>query len=503
MNVTLPNGTVIEDVPDGMGKWEIAYKAINNGLAKEEDFPELDFNASKMVENIPSDAANYAGGMVQSALHPIKTAQAMMKLGGSGLANIADKLGWEQPEESLAPGKEFDRMMRGRYGSTDNFLASLEESPVATFGDMAMALSGAGTVAKAANLPTVGKAAAYASNLIDPVANAARVTKLAGQAALNIPGLRSIPEKLYQSGTRFDDLSLSREALRRGIDPSKPLDEIIRDKNFTGQRIGQMVQEADQQMKSAPPSALTKGLSEMRDSLASPGIQGTRQLRSFDKFVADLENQLGITPTKSSIIGVDGDNLTFSPSKGEPPNVPAHELQRFKTDAWKRLYGESKYVPERFQGKLLRDSARKASNLVAQNANEALGGILGDEYKAANKEYGMLKDLIKELEPINSRLTKGSHAGVVLPSGAGGAVGYSMGGRLGALVGSLGAILATRLNTPKNRIRKALQMNETQNAGLRDYADVKAPNLGKYGAVSNKIEEERIKKLKKMLGLRP
>lgn len=41
MNVTLPNGTVIHNVPDGTSKAEIAEKAIANGLAKPSDFPEL------------------------------------------------------------------------------------------------------------------------------------------------------------------------------------------------------------------------------------------------------------------------------------------------------------------------------------------------------------------------------------------------------------------------------------------------------------------------------
>ncbi len=45
MNVTLPNGTIIHNVPDGTSKADIARKAIASGLAKPSDFPGLDVSS--------------------------------------------------------------------------------------------------------------------------------------------------------------------------------------------------------------------------------------------------------------------------------------------------------------------------------------------------------------------------------------------------------------------------------------------------------------------------
>lgn len=44
MNVTLPNGTVIQGVPEGTNKWTVAEMAIKKGLAKPEDFGQQSAN---------------------------------------------------------------------------------------------------------------------------------------------------------------------------------------------------------------------------------------------------------------------------------------------------------------------------------------------------------------------------------------------------------------------------------------------------------------------------
>lgn len=56
MNVTLPNGKVIEGVPEGTTKDEVAMKAINAGLATREDFgmePEIDTSTLTEIARAP------------------------------------------------------------------------------------------------------------------------------------------------------------------------------------------------------------------------------------------------------------------------------------------------------------------------------------------------------------------------------------------------------------------------------------------------------------------
>lgn len=56
MNVTLPNGQVINGVPEGTSKEEIAQKAISSGLAKESDFGDL-FATPEVGDNIEKPEA--------------------------------------------------------------------------------------------------------------------------------------------------------------------------------------------------------------------------------------------------------------------------------------------------------------------------------------------------------------------------------------------------------------------------------------------------------------
>ena len=51
MDIKLPNGTLLKGVPDGTSKEDIAKKAISAGLAKPEDFGELNASKSPQTEN--------------------------------------------------------------------------------------------------------------------------------------------------------------------------------------------------------------------------------------------------------------------------------------------------------------------------------------------------------------------------------------------------------------------------------------------------------------------
>jgi len=137
MDIKLPNGQVIEGVPEGTSKQEVMEKAIRGGYATAEDFNEapnrelppmlvdaepshedivnqinpepasksippmkrkqppkladnedFDFDAGEMISNVPGDIADTASDMIQPFLHPIDTGKAMYGL-ASGLLKKA------------------------------------------------------------------------------------------------------------------------------------------------------------------------------------------------------------------------------------------------------------------------------------------------------------------------------------------------------------------------------------------------------------------------------
>src|SRR5210317_1643754 len=67
MRVELPNGEIIEDVPDGTSKLEIAQKAISAGLATKQDFG--GFVPDPWVRNQEPDTdINRVAGTTESVL---------------------------------------------------------------------------------------------------------------------------------------------------------------------------------------------------------------------------------------------------------------------------------------------------------------------------------------------------------------------------------------------------------------------------------------------------
>ena len=51
MDIKLPNGALIKGIPEGTSKEDIAKKAISAGLAKPEDFGELNASENPQVED--------------------------------------------------------------------------------------------------------------------------------------------------------------------------------------------------------------------------------------------------------------------------------------------------------------------------------------------------------------------------------------------------------------------------------------------------------------------
>ena len=63
MNVTLPNGTLITDVPDNITQKELARIAISNDLATEADFGDLFADDTTALGAIGEAGKRLAGGV--------------------------------------------------------------------------------------------------------------------------------------------------------------------------------------------------------------------------------------------------------------------------------------------------------------------------------------------------------------------------------------------------------------------------------------------------------
>jgi hypothetical protein len=64
MDVTLPNGVVIQGIPEGTNKWTIAEKAISKGLAKPEDFGQQSSSPTEGMSGFQKARAGYGKAAV-------------------------------------------------------------------------------------------------------------------------------------------------------------------------------------------------------------------------------------------------------------------------------------------------------------------------------------------------------------------------------------------------------------------------------------------------------
>jgi len=104
MNVTLPNGTVLENVPEGTSKEEIKSKAIAAGLATEEDFAEPVTEAtfaqrleelSPYSEQVRQRYGEFAPGEILSGAVPEFQRRAEVIRGGKPVTELEQKMGLE------------------------------------------------------------------------------------------------------------------------------------------------------------------------------------------------------------------------------------------------------------------------------------------------------------------------------------------------------------------------------------------------------------------------
>lgn len=218
MNVTLPNGTVIHNVPDGTSKADIARKAIANGLAKPSDFPGLEEAEtggwSKALTSKPDPNDGWAA-FGKSAILEMAEAGDRLKhwFGGDDSADEQRQMdearkrtreGAEQHPTAATAGELAGTLvpMLAGWGAGEALVPEIGGAGVLPKAGNLLAKSAAGSVGSqlaTGNAPTAGQTAE------DTAINAAVITMLGapGKAMTMVKGLigRPDPQILQDAAT--------------------------------------------------------------------------------------------------------------------------------------------------------------------------------------------------------------------------------------------------------------------------------------------------------------
>jgi hypothetical protein len=387
--------------PEGASDEEIIAQA-QSLLGSEQSVP---FDLEKAVTNIIPSAKQAGSNILGALSHPGKTIAGLDELAMSGMANLFGN----EDERTKQAGKEFAGAISDRYGSLEKFKRTLENDPTGALMDVAGALQLGGlSLGAIPKLSKAGKAVQSAGNLIDPVANAGRLVRTSEQALAKLPGLRNIPEKMYERATQFNSPELRSAAFERNINPMTDLESLQALKSGQGEKLAELA-------KSHPgtfaPETLTEGLyNNPQNFMAVPGVNTVSEVKAFQRFVDNLETTLGLKrppiitqfesasdlPRSKSLVDPTGRPIYSWTSAA--PQLSGEELHKFKTDAWSKIYGTR--PPEDV---VVKPGVQQARRHVASNAARALSEAI-PEYGATAKEYGTLKDLVREIEPMAKRI---------------------------------------------------------------------------------------------------
>ena len=442
MNVELPNGVIVTDIPDNATDWEIQQDAIRQGVAKAEDFPPVDFDAEKMVREIPGSALQLMKDMSFPIRHPIQTVKGMTSIVRGGV----DKLQSEQGDLPTQNEQAFDAMLDfygDRFGSVDALKNTAMNDPVGILSD----ISGIATLGTSSLPKITGRAGKVVETLnktakaVDPMNLAANVIRL--PLGKLIP--KDLPVKQMNSAVKWNTTtpmkirnSLAQSMLEEGIQPTLPgmrkAWKVIDDMQ---EGLTKLIEESTNSGVTIPREKVFKYIRDAKKKAAEGG-NPANELKQIDKFVDDLETTW-----------FEYDLPDFTPTK----------IQRFKQDLYE-LVGDDKWARTTARGT---DAARMAT---ARSARQIIEDLV-PEARAMNRREGKMIALTDSLEQKAARIENTNNIPLGAPINVG--AGTYLGNLLGMPeAGAAAGVGLSLMDLPKNKARLAQRMYNLQNSGLLD-----------------------------------
>lgn len=427
------------------------------------------FSFTETIKNIPESAVQLGKNLIQPVLHPIETAKSLQTV-GQGLVEklIPDTIGGVDfgPTENEQTADQVGEFIKGRYGSVENLLNTVETDPVGITFDIAGLLTGGSAlIPKVGKLATVSKAVETVGKAIDPINTAINAVKMSGRL---IPA--RLPEKLLETAlklpTRLSNQvrsKMAQTALREGILPTVGgLERISTKLSALDTSLNNIIDVATKSGATIPKQVLFGHLKQLRQQLGGAKLDAATDLRTITSVAKSFSQQL---------------------SKLKKSKLTPREVQTLKTDAYKRI----NFDLAQGRASFAKNETRRA---IAKSARKSLEKIDPD-IQPLNRAMGDLINLRKEMEKVVSRLDNRNI--ISLDTAAKVAVGTTAGGGAGALVG-LGA---SALGAPRIKARTALILHNIKiNADAAHLLDGKlTPALARQlsiqsGRIDQALKEE-------------
>jgi hypothetical protein len=186
MDVRLPDGTVINNVPEGTTKAELTAKLTAKGynlpvdnapvqpqVEQPKSYSTMGALSTGAMNLIPS-TGRLLKGAAQAVIHPVNTMESLIQATSGGLSKVLPEsvMQYAVPEkrqkaEQLANllGEDYSK----RYGSYEGFKTAFAEDPAAILADASTVLTGGGAALKAGGLTKAADVVNQAAKFSNPL----------------------------------------------------------------------------------------------------------------------------------------------------------------------------------------------------------------------------------------------------------------------------------------------------------------------------------------------
>ena len=411
MDVKLPDGTVVQNIPDNITKADLTAKLNANGynlptdnvpaqpqIEQPKSYSTMGALGTGAVNLIPS-TGRLLKGAAQAVIHPVNTMESLIQATSGGLSNVLPEsiMQYAVPEkrqkaEQLANalGEDYSK----KYGSYEGFKRSFAEDPASILADVSTVLTGGGAALKAGNLT---KAA-------DVVNQAAKVTNPLYVGGKAVQGIASIPSNLTK-GTLGVTTGVGRTPIEEAIKAGEA--NVLKGTTTFAENLRN------------PQS--TDALDIAKQAVNNLKQNKSQQYRSGMVDLSQAKTVLDLAPIDEAISNA---KKNFAEYKGVTHNAEIAKVLdgvQAKVSNWKNLDPAEFHTPEgldKLKQSIGQDlqkipfnetDARKAVGQI-YNATKDTINTQAPAYATIMKDYSQASDLINEIE---SGLSLKSRAGKI------------------------------------------------------------------------------------------
>jgi len=506
MDIKLPNGQVIEGVPEGTSKQEVMEKAIRGGYATAEDFNEapnrnpppmlvdaesedFDFDAGKMISNVPDDIVNTASDMIQPFLHPIDTGKAMYGL-ASGLLKKAMPGDADQTDVDVASANAVGDYLYNKYGSVDKAQKAFQERPIDVLSDVSGVITGGSLL--------VGKAASKIGKLAN-MANKSKYSAIANKATNAANKVAGVAEGVAKAGTAIDPVNIAKsalagttKALTSKLDPIGMMESVGKFSTTLDKKLGKGARRRLAETMLKERLRFNQGGVDKLDDLVD-GINAeiNTMMKSDDalkqvidpapvvgKHIGNLKKKYGgktaaEAAQDSKIIDDTFARWQLAQEGIENPKWSLKELQEYKQN----IYQKSKYRADSTPALEMENETRKA---MGKGAKEEIVARM-PETAGLNQRLGSLYDLEAPMTQSAGRIANRNTMGIGAPIKMAG--GHAIADVPGAVVGGIAGIW----DNPAVKQSSAQRIFDLQNKSILNSTVLNPTRVGLLGDSSGHV----------------